>query len=362
MKIIKTKPRWLKTSFWRRAVINWLLTLYFVRFIKHSDSRADCDGILVTSSDGLGDALLRLPVVKEWQRKYPNIWILTKPACAPIYEACGFQVISYSNAMMMKFMPRFRLIRRLNALPIQRIYACEFSRNDNLIQYLHGYKLGFAHFKDASKDLELDEVIPFEAYTGKRIQRLAQATDCHIDTTDNRECLPKRSDVTSDKNLIVFAIGAQNKDRMMRVSNITQLLQALLEHDSECHILLVGAGNREQKYADKILSNLDNAFISRVKSEINQYSLLEMVQLVYGSKLLIGFDSGLYNLSYTLHHPTLCIAAENERVLHRHARWVRIVKNMDARVYGVEDGYGSAITNSVDLTEFIRAYSELSSS
>ena len=358
------KPKWLKYSYWKRKITNFILELLFFRkkdlafCIKNSDK-----SVLVTSMDGLGDTFLRLPILKIMQKKYKKVWVLSKSISLPIYNTCGFSVIEYNDNMSTNIFKRYRLIKKLNALPIEKVYAGEFYRNNNLVKYLKGQRIGFANPRNSKQDGDLDVILPSANHTDDLLLNFAQAiTNDFVDVTDNRLHLPRHIQ-TMDKNEVVWALGAQDKIRMMRVSNLVQLIECILNIDSDCSLVLVGAGKKEQQYASKIMdmlkNNLDNKFLERIIVKIDCYSLLELVQLIYQSKILIGFDSGLYNLSYTLHQPTLCLAAENERVLHRKASWVRIVKNENGCEYGVDDGYGCTITNSVSLDDFSQAYQEL---
>lgn len=355
--IKKKKPKWLKTTFWKQKLISYLLNIFYIP--KKSNS-SECNGILVTSTDGLGDTFLRLPLLKEWQRKNPNIWVLSQKVSAPIFETCGFNVIIYNSKLRTNIIKRIKLIKKLNALPIKDIYVGEFFRNENLINYLKGNKIGLENPLITDRNNDLDELITTESYTGDSLKNYAKATSSDIDVSDNRKHLPKEGNL--NKNQIIIAIGAQDKNRMMRVSNMIRIIQLIIQTD-DCQILLIGAGKKEQIYANKIKKHLKTILnvkeSSRISYRIDKLSLFEIIQEIYQSKLLIGFDSGMYNLSYTLHQPTLCIAAKNERVLHRNASWVRIVRNANAPSYGIDDGYGDSITNAVNLNEFIKVYKEL---
>lgn len=356
--IKKRKPQWLKTTFWKKTLATGVLNLLY------ANKQIDCsnnDGLLITSTDGLGDAFLRLPLLKEWQKDNANIWILTQAISAPIFESCGFNTIVYTNKMRTNLTKRIKLIKQLNQLPIKEVYATEFSRSDNLVAYLKGYRVGLACTRIPERDTDLDKIIESDIYVGNSLKNLASATNITTDLTDNRAHLKREN--STNKNQVIIAVGAQDKIRMMRISNMADLIQSIIKMDN-CEIILVGAGKREQTYVDKVMRSLESKISKeeqqRIIPKISTYSLFEIIQEIYQSKLLIGFDSGLYNLSYTLHQPTLCLAAEFEGALHRHASWVRIVQNKEEPIpYGIEDGYGSLVTNAVNLNEFEQAYQEL---
>jgi len=354
------KPKWLKTSYIKRKITDKLLDCFFLPKKEISEEHQRCKHkLLVTSTDGLGDTFLRFPLLKAWQKQYVHVWVLTQAVSAPIYKAAGFHVIIYTHKMRTNLRQRIKLIHYLNRQAFNRIYAAEFIRNDNLVKYLQGYTLGCTHPRLETRNQEVDVLIDTAPYQGTVLKKYALMTQClQCDTTDNRPFFPAPSPITT-KNIILLAIGAQDIGRMMRVSNLCLLIQKLLINDPRCTILLVGNGKKEQHYARKILKTLPLEAISHVISTVDKYSLLELIPLIYQSKILLGFDSGLYNLSYTLHHPTICLASENERMLHRHASWVRIIKNTHGNIYGIKDQYGNTITNALPIADVIEAYNSL---
>ncbi len=90
---------------------------------------------------------------------------------------------------------------------------------------------------------------------------------------------------------------------------------------------------------------------------VSKASLKETIEIVANCDLLIGFDSGMYNLAFTLKKPTICFATHVETALHE-ADWLRVIRGSDTE-YGVSDEYGCKRTNSVYPEVVISQFEEL---
>ncbi|MCG9666166.1 hypothetical protein L1D26_24240 [Vibrio mediterranei] len=355
-----SKPKWLKTSYLKARLAQTVCSHFPAK------GNSSTNHVLITSTDGLGDTFLRLSLVLDVCNQYgfDNVWILTKGHSAPIYERLGVQTILYSDRMRTSVSKRLGLLRKIDLIGFHSMYCFEFIRNEDLAELIKlPIKIGFNNPYIPLHDTMVDKVVDNPGYVGDALINMQSQLNLSTTTPlmDNQLTLSKQlstchrpNNIPVDHLRVLFAVGAADKARMMRISNITKLLGKALEAYSDIRIELIGSGERDKYYADQIMDSLKSP---RLSSLISQWSILETTEQVSAADIVIGFDSGIYNLAFTLKKPTLCLAAENQRVLH-HVNWVRIAVGTD-KEFGIPDSYGCIRTNSISEQDFTKLFEEL---
>lgn len=346
------KPKWLKTTVINSAISHFLSTIFF-QITKFTIQ--DGNAILIISTDGLGDAFLRLQLVKSIIEKYKGqpIHILTRNLSRPVYKNLNIQSILYNDRHKTNPVKRMMLIHQLNKIGISKVYALDFIYNENILELIKCKdRIGFAHRDNQAHDQRLALCIPKREYVGDTLIELFQQTGLSGFQMDNRGLLDVGLVNGVDKNSdIILAIGASNRSRMMRKDNMLSLVSYFLEKVADKKIIIVGHGAVEKKYAIWLTNHLQS---DRVIDKVNELDLKQIIHCVNHSYLLIGFDSALYNLSFTLRKPTICLAADNHLVLH-HQPWVEIVHGNKSE-FGTPDGFGCKKTNSITAEQLYQAY------
>jgi len=349
------KPLWLKTTYVKTFFSDLICRLYD-RFA--ADHAISGNAILIISTDGLGDAFLRLQFISALVNAYRHnrpIYILTRPSSSSVYNMPGLDVIHYGDRFITNPFKRISLLRQLNKLEIEKVYVLNFICNDNLFFYIRSREfIGFAHRNNVTHDEHLTTCIPTCEYVGESLTKLCDATGLAGASMDNRSLLGDA--MPREGAPILFAIGASNRSRMMHKDNMSRILQALLAHEPDRDIVLLGNGSSEEKYAADVCRFINS---TRLINRVGQCSLDETILLVRACHTLIGFDSALYNLSFTLRRPTICLAADNHLVLHQ-VPWVAIVHG-NGVPYGAQDAFGCDKTNSIRAEQVISAFDNLQS-
>lgn len=251
------------------------------------------------------------------------------------------------------------MVRFIHSLNTSTLYALEFSLNENWIELLGiPEKIGFSHATYPEFNQRLTTVIPNPSYVGVALNSFCEAIQIQPSLMDNTNLLSVVEGGQSSSFIyshrIAIAIGAANLERMMRVSNLCDIFLQIEKTFPNFELVLIGTGSKEEKYAQEIINNYSGKTLINKVSMLN---LFETIEFINHSRLLIGFDSGLYNLAFTLKKPTLCLAATNEKVLHS-APWVRIVRG-NGQTWGQADRYGCTKTNSIVADEVCTCFAEL---
>ena len=158
-----------------------------------------------------------------------------------------------------------------------------------------------------------------------------------------------------------FALGVNHQTASVELreqiafnaERLSNLLAEQRHHESLKDLVVVSTCNRTEVYA----MAEDAESLLKWLADANNIDVKQLIHHVCECGLLIGFDSGLYNLSFTMRKPTLCLAADNHLVLHTQP-WVKIIHG-DKTVYGVEDGLGCEKTNSITSEQVLSACHDL---
>ena len=102
---------------------------------------------------------------------------------------------------------------------------------------------------------------------------------------------------TMEKDYISICLGAGAVEKVIAPVKLIEMLKEIIRENPKVKFHVVGKGDNQEKYLETILKELpkDNFIDS-----IGKLSLLESIKVIAESKFYIGFDSGLYNVAYTL--------------------------------------------------------------
>lgn len=353
------KPAWLKTTQIKARISDLFVRWFAVR--RHQTDRSRSERVLVLSLDGLGDAFLRLSMVHALVEKHGpnNVVLLTRGVSIPLYEGFGIEVIAYSDRQRTNPVKRVRLVQRLNALNVSTVYAMDFTLNENLIEFLDvPTKIGFSHSQRPEWNSRLTILVPHQVYVGDAMQKFCDTVSIDPSLMDNTAFFPRaaaRKVRQSGALRIGVAIGASNVGKMMRLTNFSKILLSIAAASESVEFVLYGAGDREKRYAQRLLET--GAGLVKMHNKVSVLGLDELIADMQEIDALIGFDSAVYNLAFTLKKPVLCLAGANESVLHKKP-WVFIVRGTGDE-WGDDDGFGSVQTNSIQASAAVAAFMDL---
>jgi len=361
-----TKPNWLKSSYLRASLSQMIAR----RLTESADNRTTQNNVLIHSTDGLGDAILRLTTVSALVAKHgkEHTWVLTRAHALGLYEKLGIKTILYTDRDRVSPIARTKLVKGLRAKQFGIAYVLDFSLNENLLDLLEiPEKYGFvqlcAHAKP--RTIELTEPIVHPGYVGDALRNFCEAARISPSIMDNRVLLNRgeknSSDSTKKQMKIGLAVGASNLGKMMRVCNLAQIFYEITRAYPSSEIVLLGAGSRDEKYVSLVEKQFGSGPYElhnvQVSNKVSLLSVSDLIDEVQTLDLLVGFDSALYNLAFTLRIPTICMSYGDASVLHDYP-WVRVVRG-NGNPFGQPDQYGNRHTNSITHEEVIQAINDL---
>lgn len=353
------KPNWLKSTH-IKALLSHQLTYLLTRKYTVRRKSSTRNKFMVFSTDGLGDAFLKLSVIDSLAEMHgrTNLLVLTRDASAMLYESLSIPTLRYTDRHRTNPVRRLNLVKKINNLNVHTLYVMDFSLTENLVDLLHiPNKIGFTTGGQNNNHTHFTTSIAHPFYVGDALENFCKSTGLNPDLMDNTQLLAQFQNLTlqtAGRLKIAVAVGASNPLKMMRLDNLRAILTKLRAVYPDAEIVLLGSGVKEKTYASKLLSR---GYDLNLKNAVSKLNLQELISRVWGCDALIGFDSALYNLSFTLGKPTVCLAWTNASVQHEKP-WVKIVRGNRCE-WGTADGYGCPETNSINPQQVIDALGDL---
>lgn len=346
----------------KKSYIQEGINLYLIRFIlSFFKSRFKPTGkVLVKSCDGIGDILVRTKLMEEIEKKYgkENIYVLMKSGYTKLGDMLGYKTIEYSRKDRKNCLPRLKKMYELNSMGFSTYINIEFSNDITVGNLFIPERIGRCDlnwqvernnkYYTKSYILENDYVMNQVALMGKEI--LGK-------NFKKEEMIPDLKSIFGygEKNIVV-AVGSTEKERVCSPILMSKYLQeVLLKYPNE-KIILVGNGERQNKYAETIVEILNN---KNVENLVDKTSLKEVFEIVSKSYLFIGFEYGLYNLSFVTRKNAIILFRNRENIFFHNVPWLKIITPKEI-VFQVEDkDYPNKIINSITIEEFKEALKEV---
>ena len=166
---------------------------------------------------------------------------------------------------------------------------------------------------------------------------------------------------TMEKDYISICLGAGATEKVIAPVKLIEMLKEIIRENPKVKFHVVGKGDNQEKYLETILKELpkDNFIDS-----IGKLSLLESIKVIAESKFYIGFDSGLYNVAYTLGKKIILIVTDEYDTLFFHEsekiKKVMLKKSDIVNNDDVDKLYKNIYLNSIPVENFTEAYRSLS--
>ncbi|MGL5054404.1 MAG: glycosyltransferase family 9 protein [Fusobacteriaceae bacterium] len=272
--------------------------------------------ILVTTTDGIGDFIVREKVFIEIIEKYgkENIVVLTKDKTVPIIQKYGItNIVIFDDKSRKKLCGGIELLKKLFSLEISKIYSLEFSKHDLwFVKYFSKLNtekkfeiIGYKNSSDNLIEKNLDK------YYTKLVSKESTNQVIELSIKYLQEIFNKKLNIEEAKpnlsilykknreyeNVIAIGIGSIDRKKIMSPKNLEKIIIKLSETYQEYEIILLGKGELEKKIIAEMIEILK---YKNVIDKVNKTSLEETNIIINSCKLYIGVDSGLYNIAFGL--------------------------------------------------------------
>ena len=344
----------MKLSNIRKNLKEFYLDVYFrVKPLKYIKG----EKIFLTTTDGLGDNIVRTKLLEKFLKKYgsDNIVVLCKDKTKSFLEKLGFKnIIIYEDNHRKRVSGKIKLIEKIAKLGINRIISLEFDQHDIFIKYLKEIKkIGYLNEFNSKYNKYYNKTIKIDKKDYVIEQIKIFYNEYFRENLDMQELVPDISNFYNKsekyKNIITIGIGSADRKKMLCSDKIVEILECLNKLN-ENQIILLGKGNLEKKLVEELEKKI-NFKNYKILNYINKLSLTETLEIINSSKLYIGVDSGLYNFAFGFRKNIVAFFEKKSSFSHDKFLNIKIVYGKSEQAE--EQYFGTKILNSINKNEIM---------
>ena len=339
----------MKLSNIRKNLKEFYLDIYFrVKPLKYIKG----EKIFLTTTDGLGDNIVRTKLLEKFLKKYgsDNIVVLCKDKTKSFLEKLGFKnIIIYEDNHRKRVSGKIKLVEKIAKLGINRIVSLEFDQHDIFIKYLKEIKkIGYYNKFHEEMNKYYDYKVQFnkEEYILKQIQNFYQE---YFNEKIELESLIPNIEKIYKKNIkykdyIVFGIGSIDRKRILCSNKIVEFLKILREVTNK-KIIILGKGKLEEEIINELKEKISFETLE-IENLVNGLSLEKSLEIINAANYYIGMESGLYNFAFGFRKKILAFFAKKNNFSHDNFNWVTILygENRNVKKTGK---FGTSSLNSI---------------
>ncbi|SPS01118.1 glycosyltransferase family 9 protein [Cupriavidus taiwanensis] len=270
--------------------------------------------IVVFSTTALGDFMLNTPAIRALRVRYPDadITLVANPRNRDLVSACQYvnHMVFWDHKAKSVVATIWRLRKRRPQLAVilhskgpYDLIAAVFAGCSYLVKNIYDDELpGQERWLDAAT---------WTRNEGHLIQsKLDLVGHLGCDTTNTEMFLPVRPAIggPSAKIIIGFQLGASQPVRCWPIEHFVALAKALLAETENAMIALIGS-DKEGSLATRFMAGLTPQERQRVVNHVGQTTLVTLVTVIHGMKVLVTGDTGPLHLAIALKVRTVSLFA-----------------------------------------------------
>ena len=330
-----------------------LLNSYVKFFLK--EPKID-DNIFITSTDGIGDNIIRLNLLEEILNQYGNdkCYILCDIKVVPLLKTIGFKnIIVFTKRMRRYLFGKIKLLKFLYQKGFNKIISLEYDQHDFDIQY---FKNLDSYCLDNKFHPEMNQYYKYVISTDFKVTEETIVKAFKILFNKNiveQDAIPNLRKYYSKKlenmDTLVVGIGAGARNKMLKPNLLCEILKLFVKKKNIKKIIFLGAGDRDQKYLNEMKKYI-NFTDFNIENLVNKISLDESIDIISEYHYYLGFESGLFHIAASLKIKTYGIFTEINEFSHNN--WENVTLFSGSPSPSNNDEYfGNSKLNNISLEE-----------
>ena len=330
-----------------------LLNSYVKFFLK--EPKID-DNIFITSTDGIGDNIIRLNLLEEILNQYGNdkCYILCDIKVVPLLKTIGFKnIIVFTKRMRRYLFGKIKLLKFLYQKGFNKIISLEYDQHDFDIQY---FKNLDSYCLDNKFHPEMNQYYKNVISTDFKVTEETIVKAFKILFNKNiveQDAIPNLRKYYSKKlenmDTLVVGIGAGARNKMLKPNLLCEILKLFVKKKNIKKIIFLGAGDRDQKYLNEMKKYI-NFTDFNIENLVNKISLDESIDIISEYHYYLGFESGLFHIAASLKIKTYGIFTEINEFSHNN--WENVTLFSGSPSTSNNDEYfGNSKLNNISLEE-----------
>lgn len=344
------KPTFLKWSYIKNSFYKWLLK--DIEYLSANQKHFTPNSILIVVGGGLGDNLVFYPVIEHIikSQKFKKVSIAMEDKWQEVYKILKIdsETYTYCNNFFKRVLHNRSFFKKLNKNAYETVLY--LGGYDNL----HSYIANCYSITGSGVQQGVDKKT--KQYTASYV--LEELRKLYFNTTQGNKINLKDFYFTwpyqqeAFNETILFGIGAAGKHKMFDINVLAELLRGISKVFSEKNIILLGNGEWQERYAEKVLEEVGS---SNIISKVNQLSLKESLTYVNSGYLFIGVDSALYNAAALFGKKTIGLFPYLHQGYEHSLDNVVVVKGKSENSE-IKSEYGTMRLNSIESEDLLEAY------
>ena len=330
-----------------------LLNSYMKFFLK--EPKID-DNIFITSTDGIGDNIIRLNLLEEILNQYGNdkCYILCDIKVVPLLKTIGFKnIIVFTKRMRRYLFGKIKLLKFLYQKGFNKIISLEYDQHDFDIQY---FKNLDSYCLDNKFHPEMNQYYKNVISTDFKVTEETIVKAFKILFNKNiveQDAIPNLRKYYSKKlenmDTLVVGIGAGARNKMLKPNLLCEILKLFIKKKNIKKIIFLGAGDRDQKYLNEIRKYI-NFTDFNIENLVNKISLEKSIDIISECQYYLGFESGLFHIAASLKIKTYGIFTEINEFSHNNWENVTLFSGSPSTSNNNEY-FGNSKLNNISLEE-----------
>lgn len=334
---------------WKQKLLN--------SYVKFFLKEPKIDGnIFITSTDGIGDNIIRLNLLEEILNQYGNdkCYILCDIKVVPLLKTIGFKnIIVFTKRMRRYLFGKIKLLKFLYQKGFNKIISLEYDQHDFDIQY---FKNLDSYCLDNKFHPEMNQYYKNVISTDFKVTEETIVKAFKILFNKNiveQDAIPNLRKYYSKKlenmDTLVVGIGAGARNKMLKPNLLCEILKLFIKKKNIKKIIFLGAGDRDQKYLNKMKKYI-NFTDFNIENLVNKISLDESIDIISEYPYYLGFESGLFHIAASLKIKTYGIFTEINEFSHNN--WENVTLFSGSPSPSNNDEYfGNSKLNNISLEE-----------
>ena len=334
---------------WKQKLLN--------SYVKFFLKEPKIDGnIFITSTDGIGDNIIRLNLLEEILNQYGNdkCYILCDIKVVPLLKTIGFKnIIVFTKRMRRYLFGKIKLLKFLYQKGFNKIISLEYDQHDFDIQY---FKNLDSYCLDNKFHPEMNQYYKNVISTDFKVTEETIVKAFKILFNKNiveQDAIPNLRKYYSKKlenmDTLVVGIGAGARNKMLKPNLLCEILKLFIKKKNIKKIIFLGAGDRDQKYLNEMKKYI-NFTDFNIENLVNKISLDESIDIISEYPYYLGFESGLFHIAASLKIKTYGIFTEINEFSHNN--WENVTLFSGSPSPSNNDEYfGNSKLNNISLEE-----------
>lgn len=353
-----------KKYYLKKSYIKNLLNMYITRFflILFLKKEKNPENILIKISDGIGDVVIRSRLSEKLIEKFgkDKVYFLMQENYKQLGEILGYKVIGISKAEKYNLLKRIRKFFKINRLGIKMFINLEYTNDSVVGNIIAEEKIGILDIDPAIKIYNKFYTKEIKVNKNEKILNQIKTIAENILKRDlkEEELIPNlKINIELKNEGIVIAVRSTSREKVCSPYRMVEYIKEIEKEFPEEKIYLVGNGKLQLEYAEYLIKKLKEFKIINL---VDRTNLKEVFEIIKNCKLFIGFDSGLYNYSYSLRKRTMVLFKDLNSPFRHEAEWVKVLGPEKERIDDFEDeNYPNKDINNISVETFKKVLEEM---